>query len=57
MKAAGVGGEADTASWQQKGKPSMLQGCQQRGYLIDRISPRAPQVWELLLCCSVELFY
>ena len=27
------------------------------GYLMDRISPRAPQVWELLLYCSVELFY
>ena len=38
-------------------KETMLRGCQQRGYLIDRISPRAPQVWELLLCCSVELFY
>lgn len=38
-------------------RKTMLQGCQHRGYLIDRISPRAPQVWEPLLCCSAELFY
>ena len=61
MKVAGGGcrvGSAESRYGIMAAKrKTTLRGCQQRGYLIDRISPRAPQVWELLLCCSVELFY
>ena len=37
-------------------KENHVSGLPAPGYLMDRISPRAPQVWELLLYCSVELF-
>ena len=38
-------------------KENPVSGLSAPGYLMDRLSPRAPQVWELLLYCSVELFY